>query len=854
MKLIIAGITLITLAGWMLHSPSLNTSETTYQTRITEDGIPVPTQVYQHMQDEEGFGEKKRHYFDLIHGNHPDWRQINEANFRAIYEWRKAMRAAKTPEIFAGGAIEAEWIERGSNNLAGNVQVSDFDPTTEALYAISDGGVLWKGDLNDGAWTPLNEDIQFGSRVLKVFYLPGGGLRIVAARGHGIFYSDDEGANWTQATGFTADWDYGTAVDLVRLNDGPGTLVYLYNAYNFGLASYQNRLAYSSNNGTSWTVVTSFNTSSSSFASLSAPYNSSRAYLINGNEDTYYFEGTSLTTVSTGLGLVGADACYLTSNMTSTDTTLYVLMDNTELYKSTDGGTSFNYVNSTPVSSWEAGIMVSIDDPDVLYMGEMELWRSIDGGNNFAKVNEWWEYYDDVPGKIHADIMSIAPYKKSNGDEFTIIPNHGGISVSYDNLQSTENIGMLHLNVGQFYDVITSKINSAYVFGGSQDQGFQRTAQGNLLTTSNFEQVISGDYGQMQFSNNGQAIWTQYPGADFAYYADGMNDGVAAYWFNIDGNDMPNYDWIVPTEAAPNAADDYILVGGGEISGGSGSYLIKLENAGTDAVATQFDFDFRAASGANISAIGVTPLDENKWYVMTENGKFFHSEDAGANWTMTAAFSGAEGDWIYGADIFASRLTPGLVFMGGSGYSTDAVHMSTDGGLTFTGIWPNTLPETAVHEMCMDPAEKFLFAATDAGPYVYVVADDEWHSLLGLSAPVQEYMSVEFVEAEYLVRFSTWGRGTWDFKMTQVAAAEEITSQVQGKIYPNPSTGMLNLQVNEPVKLVLYSMQGQEVFSTFLLNETNALNLAFLKIGTYICATINAKGEVTKQVWIKNQD
>ena len=112
----------------------------------------------------------------------------------------------------------------------------------------------------------------------------------------------------------------------------------------------------------------------------------------------------------------------------------------------------------------------------------------------------------DVPNKIHADIMSISPFKDSNGDEFTLIPNHGGISVSYDNLLTTENIGMTDLNVGQFYDVITSPINSNYIFGGTQDQGFQRTSQGNIISTSNFEQVISGDYGQMQFSNNGQGI------------------------------------------------------------------------------------------------------------------------------------------------------------------------------------------------------------------------------------------------------------------------------------------------------------------------------------------------------------
>jgi hypothetical protein len=821
---------------------------------VPAKGIPIPTQVYEHMQDEAGFGERKRNYFDHIHGNHPNWREINQQNFQSIYEMRAQQRQNKVVEIFAGGELEAEWIQRGSNNLAGNVQVADFDPATEKIYAISDGGVVWRGSLNDEDWEPLNDDIRFGVRVIKVLTLPSGGLRIVAARGHGIFYSDNEGVNWTQATGFTSDWDYGYAIDLVQLNDAQKTLVYVYNAYSFGLSDWQNRLAYSTNNGASWTVSTNFNTNDGNFISMSAPHNSARAYILNGNSESYYFQGTTLTSVNNSLTLSGSDACYLAANMTSTDTTLYALLDNTELYKSTNGGLSYTFVASTPVSSWEAGIAVSIENPDVIYMGEMELWRSLNGGTSFNKVNDWWEYYDDVPGKIHADIMSISSFMTSGGDEFTLIPNHGGISVSYDQLATTENIGMLNLNVGQFYDVITSPINSDYVFGGSQDQGFQRSIQGNLLTTSYFEQVISGDYGQMQFSNNGQGIWTQYPGADFAYYEDAMNDASSLFWYNIDGDNMPNYDWIVPTEAPINPSDDYIFVGGGEESGGSGSYLIKLINDGGTPTTFQYNYDFYAASGGGtISAIGVTPLDANKLYVSTDNGKFFYSEDSGASWNMTSSFTGPEGDWIFSSDIYASRATAGLVFVCGAGYSTDAVHMSTDGGVTFQGIWDAPLPETAVHELCMDPFEKYLFAATDAGPYVYVMDQNQWYSLLGLSAPVQNYMSVEYVEMEHLVRFSTYGRGIWDFKLMVGAGNEELLANENNSFfYPNPSVNAsLTVLTEKPARLYIYSMQGHEVFSSMLSEEVNQFNLPFLAPGSYALITVDLHGNLKKDIWIK---
>jgi len=827
-----------------------------YKPRIAADKnreIPVPAQVYEHMADEEGFGEKKRAYFDLIHGNNPgiDWRAINDENFRNIAAKRIEKRKNKTPEIFANGEINAEWFERGSNNNAGSVRITDYDAVTDNVYAISDGGTMWKGTIAGTTWSPLNEDLQFGSRILKTFYLPGGAFRIVAAIGHSLFYSDDEGITWTQSTGFTADTDYGTGVDLVMLNDASQTLVYVYQGYDFGLVEWENRLAFSTDNGTTFTHVIDFNTASSNFVSMAMPYGSATAYIINGNNDTYKFEGGSLIPISTGLSLNGTASVKIAANMTITDTTIYVLVGNEELYKSTDNAASFIPVSTLPVPTWGVGMQVSIDNPDILYFGEMELYRSTDGGTNWNFVSEWWEYYSDVQNKIHADIMDISTYKNSNGDEFTLISNHGGISVSYDNLQTTQNLGTLDLNVGQFYDVMTSPnpLMDPYIFGGTQDQGFQ-IGDAGTTSTSNFLQLISGDYGQMQFSRDGIGVWIQYPGADFSYYENITSAPLSTFSVNINGNDMPNVDWIVPTGAPANPADDYILAGGGNLSGGSGSYLIKIENSFGSPSTYQYNFNFLAASGAKISAIETTPLDENKWYVATENGKFFHSENAGMNWTQTTSFTGPENDWIYSADVYASRLTPGLVFVGGSGYTTDAVHMSVNGGNSFVPI-SSGLPPTMVHELCMDPAEKFLFAATDAGPFVYVMADGTWYDLLGLGAPVQEYMSVEFVESTHLVRFATWGRGIWDFKMTQVAGTNEIVSSINSSVYPNPSAnGDVTIRVEKNSALIIYNLQGQEVSRNILNAGKNSFNLSHLKSGTYIFVMADENGNFTKEKWV----
>ena len=196
------GLTLLLLACGGNEENTTNTDETTQS-----NSIPVPTQVFENMGDEKAYEERREAYFDLIHSSSEDvnWRAINAANFQEKAEQRALLRQSRIVEIFAEGALEAEWKERGSNDVPGNVRICDYHPSTEDIYAISDGGILWKGNLNGETWIPLNDHLQLGRRVMKVVDLPGGDLRIIAAIGSGLMYSDDEGETWTDAEGLTSN-------------------------------------------------------------------------------------------------------------------------------------------------------------------------------------------------------------------------------------------------------------------------------------------------------------------------------------------------------------------------------------------------------------------------------------------------------------------------------------------------------------------------------------------------------------------------------------------------------------------------------------------------------------------------
>lgn len=802
--------------------------------------IPVPTQVVENMADEKAYEEKREAYFDLIHSSSDpvDWKAVNQSNFEEKAAERALKLQTKAIEIFADGAIQAEWQERGSKDVPGNIRVVDLHIPSSDIYAISDGGILWKGNLDGETWIPQNDFVQLDRKVIQVIDLPDDTRRILAAQAHIIVYSDDEGETWTNAVGLSGV--NGTAINLDQLNDDGETMVYLYNSNLMG-GPTQNRVAYSTDHGETWTSAGNLSYGSSVYASMDVAHNSNTAYILDGNSRIYSFSDESLSLITDELTLDGDNRCMVQVNETGGVVTLYALMDNSSLFKSEDEGLSFDYVNDLATSSWGVGFELSETNPDILYYGEVNLYRSDNGGESWDLVSEWWEYYGDVANKIHADIMSIEPYVLEDGSEVTLIPNHGGINASYNYLISTPNIAMTDLNTGQFYDVLSDPDNPALIYGGTQDQGFQRTLDGDSPDPSSFEQVISGDYGEMQFTSNAQTIWIQYPGAWFQIYPNAATDDGYSYEFDINGSNMPNVNWIVPTVAAPYPSDNYIYAAGGALDGGAGSHLIKLTFDGGSVSGSEYEFDFYASSGASISAIETTALDDQMIYVVTENGRFYRSENQGDDFIQTESYIGPSGGWIYTADIFASRLTPGLVFVGGSGYAGASVYMSTDSAKTFIGL--EGLPNTMVHEMVMDPAEKYLFAATDAGPYVYSIEAEEWFDIGGVTAPLQQYISVEFLPEPYGVRFATWGRGIWDFNMVTTASIEE-TEALDINTYPNPSSnGFVTLDTPEGMMVELCDMNGKMILSSTVSSGKTTVDLSFLPNGTYLLVGFSESGK-----------
>ena len=78
------------------------------------------------------------------------------------------------------------------------------------------------------------------------------------------------------------------------------------------------------------------------------------------------------------------------------------------IYKSINAGLNWVSLGQSPSDWWWInGFNSSNIERDKIFVGGMELFKSLNGGNDWELINPWWEYYDDIDSKLHADIPEI---------------------------------------------------------------------------------------------------------------------------------------------------------------------------------------------------------------------------------------------------------------------------------------------------------------------------------------------------------------------------------------------------------------------------------------------------------------
>jgi hypothetical protein len=679
-----------------------------------------------------------------------DWHQIEKENRKRNAALLAEAAAADTANALGVGGV---WLQRGATSQTGRTWVTTVASDGETVLVGSgdgNGGGLFAGTPGASSWAQRGNPI--GTGVQELVVVPGTPEAWVAvvSGSSGLAVSTDQGESWQTPSGLPSP---PCGFNIARLLREPGASrrVYLLVAVPWCVPTPTYTLLRSDDAGLHFSTLLS-----GSFAATPDMWmdrvHAGPLYLftdtgLRSSAD----HGASFTLLSNFPGGV-ADTLRLAGSEAGAPS-IYGLVTNsgqTVLFASTDGGRTWKNQGVVPEFNVPNGsVTASISNPNVLLLGGVNTYRSTDGGATFNLLNEWYQYYGDPVHNLHADLRGL-DFVFYQGTETLFADTDGGTYMSTDLGASFLNATQFGMQNGEYYSTFTSKNDPNLVAGGTQDQGFQQSTPEPLGGMS-FTQVISGDEGHLtSTAGDHNRLYSAYPGTLLVLDHETAPHGVTGFDFPV----ARNRSWMPFILADPTNANAVYL---------TGDPLFRLFQDGAGWHSTAMSQNFSGGNGDYLTALAISKVNQSYWYAASAGGRLWYSHNGGATWAESAS-QGPAAHYFYGTALLASTTTATTCFVGGSGYSGPAVYKTTDGGVTWQEMGEG-LPSTIVLGLAFDdPARQNLYAAADAGAYVFDSVSTTWKSIVAGNAPISGYWSVEGVPALPAVRFGTYGKGIWDYR------------------------------------------------------------------------------------------
>lgn len=804
---------------------------------VDEKFKPLPYETIIIDEEDDSDHVKKQEWIEMIHRSAPEdnWRYMDQQ-----YRLNNSPEKLESDDL----PIYGKWRELGSNNQAGRTVYTYFDDTTEEVYTASDGGQIWKGEIGAENWISLNDHYKIPSIRFLTKFNESGFTRLLVHSGAyniaGIMYSDDNGLSWTLANGLENIISWGFIKRTVVRSDAGKTIYCISQEWDYNAWQAICRVYKSTDFGASFESITSFDHSVDFVDIWTSQTGETPVYIVAKDELYYLDESDELISISTLPNSENGNTL-ITGFDSGNGVFLYSMIRFNSLshfYASGINGDNWlEKGNSIQGPFMVNSFAASIDEQDVLYFGGMEAFTSYNAGSSWTLVNAWGQYYGSPTDKLHADIPSFNSFHNNQGLEYLFINTDGGTYISYNKMDNVENISLNNLRISQYYSSYTCRFDPSFTHAGSQDQGYQKSANGLNEGAIDYIQVISGDYGSMVSGDDGASIWMVYPG--FAMYGPDINNNNSLVFGNFVGS---NYQWLPKLMEDPNNPENVYLAGGHLTDG---AHIILLERNGNNVAYSELPFDFSNGTSANISALTHSKIDTDYWYVLTSEKDFFYSTDGGNAWIQTDAFTGPGSHYFYGASIAAANTSLGLVYAGGAGYSNPGVYKSIDNGETFTE-YAEGLPNTMIFQVVLSEDDSLLFAATEVGAFVCKTWEDQWYALSDSVVPDQAFWAVDFVDTLKVARFSTYGRGIWDFELDPDVVADFMADN--NSITTNQTVNFMDLSSFSPVSWEWYFEGGVPETSY----EQHPIDILYEQTGSFDVRLIVTNDQSTDTVLKEN--
>ncbi len=735
---------------------------------------------------------------------------------------------------------------------SGRVAAVAVDPTNnEVVYAGAAQGGVWKTTDGGNTWTPLT-DTQASLAIGSIAIDPENHLTIYVGTGElnnsgdsyygaGILKSTDGGSTWTQYPGpFVGGSGGGSRIGGLAVNPKNSSIVLAAAGYggpqNWGVFR-------STDGGQTWTNVL-FNsvrsqaydvifdpTGTIAYASLdSAGVYKSTDGGVTWNTDN----GTGSNVLPTGSNTERV-ALAMDPN---TSTTLYAGIADTPfggtgqlygLYKTTDGGTNWSRLTSTPdyctSQCWYDNVIaVAPGNSNVVFVGGAgwgdQIFQSLDAGNTWTAV--------PPDGNIHPDLHALT---FTPDGTILYVGNDGGMYKITSPKSAVQNSNITSLNGGtspgtglatlQFYaGPAINPINANIGYGGTQDNG--SLAYSNSLTWPEGNPYCGdGTRNLIDFTDPNNIIYQNCQQVAIYKSTDGGTNWTQVQ-NGIDPSGTDSVNWVAPFTMDPSNHDALYF----------GTNFVYQTTNGASSW-TAISPDLTNGNGNNLAAVAVSPLNSNTVYAGSTDG-LMH--------VTTNAISGASATWTNVTDSGSlpnrsitalaadpySATTAYVTFSGFTGFGDNLGHVfkTTNTGSTWTDI-SSDLPNTPVNDIVVDPAVTgTIYIGTDVGVFYTTNSGASWATLV-TGLPRVAVLGLAFQAESHILWAATHGRSMWGVSLSGIDNLPAITSLSP----PNTAAGgpTFTLTVN-----------GTGFISTSVV-EWNGTDLATTFVnGTQLTATVPA--------------
>ena len=774
--------------------------------------------------------------YAYIKKTYPYYKADSDAYIKAI-EQAKFLKEATKNKRLSKGLGSVPWEFAGPTNVGGRVVDIEFDPNNPSIvYAgFSTGGVFKSFDAGN-TWLPVFDeqavltvgDIAIDPTNSNVVYVGTG----EANGGHnnfpggGVFKSTDAGATWN-----FLGLEGTTSIGRIVINPQNTDILYLaavgsyfapnqergiYKSTDAGL-TWQHSLFVSDTTGfvdliidpnnpdrlmaTAWERVRRPN-SSHLYGPSSAIYKTTNG----GNNWTKIINATLPNAASTNVGRIG-----LAIHKNNPDIVYSLFTDGysiISLYRSTDFGISWTDMDPDDELaqgmsnfSWYFGqVRVHPTNPNIVYVLDVGFMRSTDAGNT-------WLF--NFSSELHVDHHALA-FSPADPN-YVISGNDGGINISTDggiNFSQPKKIPAT-----QFYEIGIDYNNPERLYGGTQDNGTNRTIDGGL---DNWEHIYGGDgfYVIVDF-NNSNIIYAEYQNGGLGKSTDGGFSWEYAL-SGIDGSEPTN--WSTPVVMDPNTSNILYF-------GTHSLYRTTDGTASWNKVSPQLTDWIPGRRLGTITTIAVAPTNSNVIYVGTDDAHVWVSSDNGVNWNDIS--SGLPERWVTRVVVDPSDENIVYVTFNGLKWRDPQPHVfrSTNKGTDWENINSN-LPDAPVNAFAVDNNySNILYVGNDVGMYVSFDTGHNWE-VLGEGLPVLPVGDIKIHPTENYLVAGTYGRSMYKIDLNLVTNTGDdrqdfLNSFQLYQNYPNPFNPNTTISWDSPVSghqtIKIYDVTGKVIVT--LVNE-----------------------------------